>query len=212
MNNDYLDWSLMYENRRATQRTFGDIWDLPIQKRHHKVIALHGKPGLSWLEIGAGDRRLKQELETQWPLKSYKSFDIDQRHPHDFFSLHDIEGKYDRICMFEMIEHITIEHAKDVLSKCRESLVPGGKLLITTPNIYYPPGFLRDASHITPWAYDELGGLVRSADFEVIAIYRLYNDAFLRKIAHRYLLAPLHRFMGIDFSKQIMLVAELKQA
>lgn len=210
MSNKPLDWSLMYKYRRATQRTFGDIWDLPIQKRHHHVISLHAQAGLNWLEIGAGDRRLKQELENQWPIKSYKSFDIDQRHPHDFFSLADIKGQYDRICMFEMIEHITIDHAQEVLVTCRKSLVPGGKLFITTPNIYYPPGFLRDATHITPWAYDELGGLVCSAGFNVIAIYRLYSAALLRKITHRYLLASLHRFMGIDFSKQIMLVAEYK--
>ncbi len=209
MDNKSLDWSLMYEHRRTTQRSFGDIWDLPIQKRHHHVIALHSQASLSWLEIGAGDRRLKGELESQFPIQSYKSFDIDRRHDHDFFSLDEIEGKFDRICMFEMIEHITIPQAKDILLKCRDSLKPGGKIFITTPNIYYPPGFLRDATHITPWAYDELGGLVSCSGFNVSAIYRLYNDAFLRKIAHRYLFSPLHHFMGIDFSKQIMLVADL---
>lgn len=205
------DWSQLYKNRKATHRKFGEIWKIPIQKRHHQVISLHSGPNLSWLEVGAGDRRLKQELEKQWPILSYKSFDIDQSHPHDFFTLDEIQGQYDRICMFEMIEHITIGHAKEVLLKCKESLKPGGKLFITTPNIYYPPGFLRDVTHITPWAYDELGGFLCSAGFNVTNIYRLYNDAFLRKIAHQYLFSRLHKFMGIDFSKQIMLVAEISQ-
>ena len=90
------------------------------------------------------------------------------------------------------------------LSRQKERL----RVVVSTPNIFHPPAFLRDATHITPWCYDELGGIAKLAGFKVSMIYRLYHDALLKKFIRRYLGYPIFRMLGIDFAKQILLVAE----
>jgi hypothetical protein len=39
-------------------------------------------------------------------------------------------------------------------------------------------------------------------------MYRTYSDAFLRHLFRIYVMAPLHRYLGIDFAKSILIVAE----
>jgi hypothetical protein len=84
----------------------------------------------------------------------------------------------------------------------------GGAIALTTPNVYYPPAFLRDATHRTPFCYDELGGLLQLSGFEVTHVYRLHQDALIKRFAKRYLFYPLYRLLGIDFAHGIMVVAQ----
>jgi hypothetical protein len=79
--------------------------------------------------------------------------------------------------------------------------------MITTPNIFYPPSYLCDATHITPWCYHDLGGIAGLAGFEMKKMYRLYKESLLEQLVRRYLAYPLFRLVGIDFAKQIILVA-----
>jgi len=44
--------------------------------------------------------------------------------------------------------------------------------------------------------------------FNVTHIYRLYNDSLLKKFVKRILFYSLFRVLGIDFAKQIIVVAE----
>jgi len=207
MSEDSIPWSQLYQARREVQKRYKRIWDVPIAKRYNRVLFDYGQDGVSVLEIGAGDRGLGKRISEVWPTATYKSLDIDRTHQHDFYSLEDITGEYDIICMFEVIEHVRPEQAWGMLRKCREVLKTGGLFFATTPNIYYPPNYLRDATHITPWCYDELGAIAHMAGFNVQQLYRLYNDSLGGKLMHRVLMYPLHKAMGIDFSKQIMLVA-----
>jgi hypothetical protein len=41
-------------------------------------------------------------------------------------------------------------------------------------------------------------------------MYRTYNDVFHRYLFRLYVMAPLHRYLGIDFGKSILVVAEKK--
>lgn len=204
-----VDWSQLYKFRKSVARRYKDIWSVPLalRSRYSDIMFSVKEQPMSVLEVGAGDRGLKKKIEKKWPGCSYASFDIDKNQPHDFYRLEDIKGEFDMVCMYEVIEHVSPELAVDILSKCFQHLSPGGYLLVTTPNIYYPPGFLRDATHITPWCYDELGGVASLCGFEVDKIYRLYKESIFKMFIRRVLAYPLFRLLRIDISKQIMLVA-----
>ena len=204
---DPISWSRLYEKRREVEARFGRIWSLSVRRRYLDLVLENCQNGQTYLEIGAGQRRLAQHLIEYVPESVYKSMDVDARQTHDYYSLEDIEETFDRIFMFEVIEHLPMAEGLDMLRRLHELLNDGGKLLMTTPNIWFPPAYLRDATHRTPYAYDELGALVTTAGFEVDTIVRLYNDPIHRKICHRFLFYGIHRLLGIDFSRQIMLVA-----
>ena len=202
-----VPWSRLYAARREIQKRYRRIWDVPIAKRYSKVLFDLGRDGAAVLEIGAGTKGLAERIAMQWPQASYKSLDIDRTQEHDFHSLEEITGEYDFVCMFDVLEHVRPEEAYRILSRSREVLKPGGMLCATTPNTFHPPTFLRDATHITPWCYDELGALALMAGFRVEHLYRLYNDNLTGRLVHRLLLYPVHKALDIDFAKQIMIVA-----
>jgi hypothetical protein len=41
-------------------------------------------------------------------------------------------------------------------------------------------------------------------------MYRTYSDAFHRYLFRLYVMAPLHRYLGVDFAKSILVIAEKK--
>jgi SAM-dependent methyltransferase len=205
---DPVNWSELFTYRRETRKRFGSIWQLPVAKRYNRVLQAYTSDASHVLELGAGQRSLGESLQIRHSSLVYRSMDIDRSHRHDFYSLDEITGQYDIVCMFEVIEHVSPELALTMLKKAYGALKPGGRLFVTTPNIYYPPNYLRDATHITPWCYDELGGVARLAGFEIEKLYRLYNDTVFGKLLHRVLAYPLHRTLGIDFAKQVMLVGK----
>ena len=202
-----LDWQSLYRHRRSIRDQFGDVWELPVKKRYHQVLSAYGSSGISLLEVGAGDRKLAEKMSGYWGRFSYCSCDIDRTFDHDFASVDDVEGLFDIICAFEVIEHLGLEEAASMLIKLRLHLKPKGLLLLSTPNIFYPPAFMRDATHVTPFCYDELGGLVSMMGYRVQSIYRLYHDPLLKKFVRRVLMYSFFRILGIDFAKQVVLVA-----
>jgi 2-polyprenyl-3-methyl-5-hydroxy-6-metoxy-1,4-benzoquinol methylase len=209
MSEDNVPWSSLYEARQEIQKRYRSIWDVPIAKRYSKVLFDLGSDGVSILEIGAGTKGLAKKIAKVWPNATYKSLDIDTTQAHDFYSLDDVTGEYDFICMFDVIEHVRPAKAHEILSACKKFLKPGGRLCATTPNTFHPPTFLRDATHITPWCYDELGSLAIMSGFRVDELYRLYTDRLTGKLVHRVFLYPVHKALSIDFAKQIMIVASV---
>lgn len=205
MDNHYSssNWSQLYKFRREISCDYPDPMKIQIVKRPQALLKSYIHSRRTVLEIGAGQRKLKDQLTQLYGEIQYKSFDIDQTNYHDYYDLEKIEGKFQLVCMFEVIEHLSIENAYRTLSRCHKLLESNGLMLITTPNIYYPPAFLRDITHITPWAYDELAGFGKLIGFEVIDIFRLYHDAWHRKIVRRFILHPVHKMLGIDYAKQI---------
>jgi SAM-dependent methyltransferase len=138
--------------------------------------------------------------------------DVDREHPHDYYSLEEIHESFDAIFLFEVIEHLPLEEGVQLLERVYHLLNEGGRLILTTPNIFNPGRFWRDATHKVAYCYDELGGLLLSQGFAIRAMYRTYSDAFHRYLFRVYVMSPLHRYLGIDFAKSILIVAEKGKA
>lgn len=201
-------WSEQYIFRRGVAARFGRIFDLPIARRVRDVLLDSIDDRMRVLEVGAGDRRMGQLLAERRRDVVYRSMDIDTQGEHDYRTFAEIDSQFDCVFAFEVIEHLRFDEIADWLLELRRMLKPGGRLLLSTPNTFYPPAYLRDASHRTPLCYDELGGFVEAAGLRVLRIVRIYHDPVWRKLLRRYVFGWLFRLLGIDFSRQIVAVAE----
>jgi len=162
------------------------------------------------LDIGASNRDLEERLKRYYPNLTYKSMDVDKQQRHDFYSLEEIREAFDVVLMFEVIEHLELEEGVALLKRSYDLLNEGGRLILTTPNVFNPGRFWRDATHRVAYCYDELGGLLLAQGFSITGMYRTYNDVFHRYFFRVYVMAPVHRYLGIDFAKSILIVAEKK--
>lgn len=200
-------WSEQYKLRREAAKRFGRIFALPIEKRVRDVLLQCVDDRARVLEVGAGDRRMGELLRGNREGVDYRSMDIDPRGEHDYRSLDEIDRAFDCVFAFEVVEHIAAEEIPGWLARLGELLAPGGRLVLSTPNTYYPPAYLRDVTHRTPLCYDELAALAAAAGLEVQRIARVYHDPVHRALLRRYLFGWLFEMIGIDFARQIILVA-----
>jgi 2-polyprenyl-3-methyl-5-hydroxy-6-metoxy-1,4-benzoquinol methylase len=201
-------WSRLFEHRDKIHEKYPEIWDLKILRKRFPLMVETIKDGERVLDIGASNRNLEGRLKRNFPEILYKSMDIDRDQVHDFYSLEEIRERFDVVLLFEVIEHLDLEEGIRLLKRIHELLNPGGRLILTTPNVFNPSRYWRDATHKVAYCYDELAGLLMAHQFKVRAMYRTYSDAFLRRLFRIYVMAPLHRYLGIDFAKSILIVAE----
>jgi 2-polyprenyl-3-methyl-5-hydroxy-6-metoxy-1,4-benzoquinol methylase len=187
---------------------YRDIWDLKILRKRFPLMVNTIRDGEKVLDIGASDRNLQERLKRRYPKLIYKSMDIDREQFHDFYSLEEIQESFDVVFLFEVIEHVDFEEGVRLLKKVHDFLNEGGRLILTTPNVFNPSRFWRDVTHKVAYCYDELGGLLLAQGFQIKVMYRTYNDAFHRYFFRLHVMAPLHRYLGIDFAKSILVIAE----
>ena len=112
-----IDWQQLYRKRQSVADRFGDIWQLPIEKRYHQVLAKEGSQSVELLEVGAGDRGLETKMKGYWGDFEYRSCDIDPTYDHDFKGIGEVEGEFDVICVFELIEHLSLEDAHEMVAR-----------------------------------------------------------------------------------------------
>ncbi|HUL29353.1 MAG TPA: methyltransferase domain-containing protein [Thermodesulfobacteriota bacterium] len=207
---DKVSWSKLFRYRDEIHRSYHDIWDLKILRKRFPLMVENIRDGERILDIGASDRSLQERLRHRFPRLTYKSMDVDRERTHDFYSLEEIRESFDVIFLFEVIEHLDLEEGIELLKKVYGFLNEGGRLILTTPNVFNPSRFWRDATHKVAYCYDELGGLLLAQGFQITGMYRTYSDAFHRYFFRLYVMAPLHRYLGVDFAKSILVIAEKK--
>jgi 2-polyprenyl-3-methyl-5-hydroxy-6-metoxy-1,4-benzoquinol methylase len=127
---------------------------------------------------------------------------------HDYYALDDVKEPFDVVFLFEVIEHLDLEEGLNMFKKIHLILKEGGYLILSTPNTFNPGRFWRDATHRVAYCYDELGGILLGQSFKIKGMYRTYNDAFHRYLFRVYVMSSLYRYLGIDFAKSILIVAE----
>jgi SAM-dependent methyltransferase len=203
-----LSWSNIFRNRADVHKIYPDIWDLKIVRKRLPLMLKYIKDGDKILDIGASSRDLEMRIKKHRPQIVYKSMDIDREQFHDFYAMEEIQESFDVIFLFEVIEHLSLEEGMRLLQRIYGLLNAGGRLILTTPNTFNPGRFWRDATHRVAYCYDELGGLLLGQDFKIKGMYRTYNDALHRYLFRVYAMSPLHRYLGIDFAKSILVVAE----
>ena len=202
-----IAWSELYARRREAERAFGPIFRVPIRRRVRDVVLENVHDGDSVLEVGAGDRRYRDTLSAKRRELRYESMDIDTRTRHDHADLSQIAGVYDCVFALEVVEHLPLDDLPAWLGRLNELLREGGRLVLSTPNTFYPPAYLRDVTHRTPLCYDEMAALVALAGMRPEAIYRIHHERWPRAVLQRFVFGWLFRLIGIDFARQIALVA-----
>jgi SAM-dependent methyltransferase len=208
--NKTVSWSKLFTYRDQIHGRYPEIWDLKILRKRFPLMLENIRDGEKILDIGASNRNLEERLKRYYPNLIYKSMDVDREQVHDFYSLEEIQETFDVVFLFEVIEHLELEEGLNVLEKIYGLLHGGGRLILTTPNVFNPSRFWRDATHKVAYCYDELGGLLLAQGFQIKAMYRTYSDAFHRYLFRLYVMAPLHRYLGVDFAKSILVIAEKK--
>ena len=125
---------------------------------------------------------------------------------HSLPTLGETDGAFDAAFLLEVVEHLDPDGAVDLLREVRNRLTEGGLLFLSTPNIFKPGQFLKDVTHKTPYAWDELGALCIASGFELVSLHRVYNAPVLSRWFHLILLWPLHRFLEVDVARSVMAV------
>jgi SAM-dependent methyltransferase len=206
-----VSWSKLFEYRDEIHNRYREIWDLKILRKRFPLMLKTIQDGEKVLDIGASNRNLQERLKRHFPKVVYKSMDIDREQFHDFYSLEEVREHFDVVFLFEVIEHLSLEEGAPLIRKIYDLLTDGGRLILSTPNVFNPSRYWRDATHKVAYCYDELGGLLLAQGFQIKAMYRTYSDAFHRYLFRIYVMAPLHRYLGIDFAKSILVIAEKKE-
>lgn len=210
MENSKLSWSVLYKYRRVVRGMYKTVYKIPVKKKLLSIVDGELSGSESVLDVGASDRALGDKVLKLYPDATYKTMDLDKEASHDYYSLDDIEESFDIIVLAEVIEHIELEEGVEFLRKLNGLLKPGGKIIVTTPNIHHPNIWMRDADHKVPYRYDVLGSVLMETGFEVDKIFRIYNDKFVRRFIRLYVTSFIHRYFDIDFAKNIVIVAQKK--
>ena len=206
--NKAIKWSKLFSAREKIHKRYRSIWDVPLIKNRSALLKRILKDDMKLLDVGAGMKGMEEEIERAGIHVTYRSMDTDRGIEHDFYEVDDIHEIFDCITLFEVIEHLSFPDGFELLKRLRARLNENGILILSTPNIFTPGRFMRDTTHKTFYAYDELCGLLDLTGYKIKKVYRSYNDAIHRYLLKVYLFGFLFRFFGIDYSYSIFIVAE----
>ena len=200
-------WSVLYEARKKFLTQYHTIWDIPVRNRHTDVLLEELAADARVLEIGSSDRQIQRLLAASLPGAAYKSMDIDRETLHDYYSLDDVGETFDAVLAFEVIEHMLLSDGVRLLARAYDLLSPGGKVIMTTPNVAHPTHFFRDPTHVTPYSHEGLGGVLLGLGYEVTHCWRIYDAPVVTKLMRKYVTAPIQKYLGVDFAHTLAVVA-----
>ena len=190
-------WGDLYRRRREVEARYPTVFSLPRVRRAIRLATPRLRPGVRILEVGAGLHGRGRRLASRIEGATCVTVDPDPAGRPDFARVGEVAGEFDLVLALELIEHLPLDEGLDLLRQVRSRLAPGGIFLLSTPNVFCPGRFLRDATHVTPFAWDELGGALLLTGFELEGLYRVVPGSLLRRLRHA-LVAPIGRALGID--------------
>ena len=201
-------WSDLYRRRKAAQARFGrEVHDLPLVRRPIDLILARTPEGGRVLDVGAAGERLATTLASRGRRVAYEGMEPDPGAGARHRDLATVEGTFDLVACLEVLEHLPLEEVRGLLGRMGACLGATGHLVVSVPNVFRPQEQLRDATHRTPLCWDQLVGLVEEAGLEVVSVHRGHAAPVLRRFVQRRLFGWLFRLLGLDYARQIVLVA-----
>lgn len=204
-----VDWTLINRAKNLAEDQLDQpILQLPIIPDFRQPLVEFLRPGMKVLDVGANNRSLKVFLDQRLGFQvAYKSMDIDRSYAHDFYSLEEVQEKFDAVACFEVVEHMTPGMALDLFRKANGLLSPEGRMFVSTPNVYHPMSFWADSTHVTPFRMRHLAGWMATAGFNRFWGYRVCDLTWKKRWRYwRY--RGLLRLLNLDFAPGIVVIGE----
>jgi SAM-dependent methyltransferase len=206
MEDRVIEWSKLFSAREKIHKRYRSIWNVPLIKKRSALLRRILKDDMSLLDIGAFTKGTKAEINKIGIKIDYKSMDLDHNIEHDFYNIEDVKEQFDVVALFEVIEHMPFKEGWELLKRSRDIVKDDGIIVVSTPNVFHPSRFFTTSTHKAFYMYDELAGLIEMAGFEIIDLYRSFNDAFHRYVLKVYVFDFLFRFLSIDYAYSIFVV------
>jgi SAM-dependent methyltransferase len=187
----------------GTQHRLKHFWRTPVE--HRKQMPIHGSGRL--LDFGCGSGSFLWRMHRQ----GWKAVGVDASETVVHYVGHELglpalsgslphpdlaDGSFDVITMWQSLEHVHWPMA--VLRGARRLLAPGGKLMVTVPNIDSLPfrwfgqswiglDLPRHLTHFAPWT---LTHMLECAGFRPAPVRMMRRSSWLRSSAHLACLRP----------------------
>jgi SAM-dependent methyltransferase len=170
-----VSWTRLDYWRKECGQKFGTISELEIIGSPYDEARKLMPKGGGILDIGSGtEKPLLRFLGV--PRDQYSSMDVDPDGDFDFHSFDDIPAnkKFDMIVANQVLEHIYVDQAFELLRGTRRHLTDSGVLLATVPNAHHPVRQRSTVMHVVAWPFGDLYGLFRECGYRVVKLAR-YN-------------------------------------
>lgn len=204
-----IDWTLINKAKNLAEQQIPEpILKIAIVADYREPLVAYLRGNMRILDIGANDRSLKKFIEEKvdFPV-NYKSMDVDRTHIHDFYDFDSIQGEFDAVACFEVIEHLTPGLGLELLHHAHRLLASKGRLFVSTPNVYHPMSFWSDSTHITPYRIRHLAGWMATAGFVNFWGFRVCPMT-LRKRLRAWRYRGLLRLLNLDFAPGVIVIGE----
>jgi hypothetical protein len=186
-------------------KQFGSVLDLPVLSSYDALSELIGA-GAKALDVGCGAhkpfRRLVEDCGGE-----YFTLDIDTAGDFDYRTFDDVpqETFFDVIIANQILEHVTVQEALEMMAAAVTHLKPGGAVFATVPNTAHPVR-QRDCTHITPWPHNDLYSLLRTCGLDVTLMGRFNKHPLTSNPLKRWIIAVICKEFRIDWCDGIVIV------
>lgn len=199
-----LSWQALRRARDATAANWPSALKLPLVKRPSDVLYPQLSDTSRVLDVGAGDGQRRERIARRFPNARYVSVDPDPEANADHLSLDSVTTKFDMAILFEVLEHLPPEDGIALLTRMHQHLEPGGQVVVSVPATHTPGRYLRDCTHVTPWAHDELGAALTLAGFQLQSLHRSYPGPAVQRTWRRLVLGPIGHLFGVDYAHSVI--------
>jgi hypothetical protein len=202
-------WSRLMKWRTECYSRFGSVLDMPLRSPSEVIPELLN-PKSKVLDVGAGAHKPFRAVFEKMDAM-YFSMDTDPEGDFDFRSFSDVphDVRFNLILANQVLEHVSVDDAFEIVSQAYHRLGPGGRMVVTVPNAAHPVR-QRDCTHITPWPANDLYSLLRSANFEVDSLTRYNKFPLTEHPLKRWIVEVVCSEFRIDWCDSIMAVGTKK--
>ncbi len=161
------------------------------------------------------------EEQIEYAKKNYQLKNVFKADALEYLKEH--SEKYDIIILMDVLEHLELDYAIKLLTTIRESLAPGGKLILQVPNGLSPmtPIFYGDVTHVRPYSVNSMSQILRMAGFTSFdhaalpplvhglksAIHRVLWTVFVNPLVYIFLLLSHGNSVGGIYSSNLLTIA-----